>query len=160
MRRTSPCLEVAWSGVKASAVMLMSGVQVLVVGVAVVAVVLADPPVEAHPHQQVSVEQPGQVVGAPGAEQLLVPGVVADEGDLGEDDRQVGGGNQLPPRLPEDGEGHPPAGQQDQVGVDLGRVPAAAAVQQAGLLDLPGELGVLAPPACGGRRRSSGRLLF
>jgi hypothetical protein len=67
------------------------GVEVFVIGVAVVAVVLAHPPVEADTDQQVGVEQPGQVVGVSGAEQLAVAGVMAHEGELGEDDRQVAG---------------------------------------------------------------------
>jgi hypothetical protein len=125
------------------------GVQVLVVGVAVVVIVLGHPPAEAHPNQQVGVEEADQVVGPPGPEELPVAGVVADEGELGEHHRQIGGGAQLPPRRPQDGEGYRPGGQQGQVEADLGGVPAAAAVQQAGLLDLARQLGVLAPPACG-----------
>jgi hypothetical protein len=58
------------------------GVQVLVVGVAVVTVVLADPPVEAHPDPQVGVQEADQVIGQPGAEDPPVAGVVADEGEL------------------------------------------------------------------------------
>jgi hypothetical protein len=95
------------------------------------------------------VEEPDQVVGPPGAKELAVAGVVADEGELGEHHRQPGGDAQLPPGLAEHGEGQPPSGQQSQVDADLGRVPAAPPLQQAGLLDLLGELGVLGPPACG-----------
>src|SRR5215211_8656000 len=51
------------------------GVQVLMVGVAVVGVVLGDPPAEADPNQQVGVEEPDQVVGPPGPEELAVAGV-------------------------------------------------------------------------------------
>jgi hypothetical protein len=51
--------------------------------------------------------QAGQVVGASAAEDLPVAGVVADEGNLGEDDRQVGGGHQLPPGVLQGGEGGP-----------------------------------------------------
>jgi hypothetical protein len=43
------------------------------------------------------VDQAGQVVGAFGAEDLPVSGVVADEPDLGEHDGQHGGDGQLPP---------------------------------------------------------------
>jgi hypothetical protein len=131
------------------------GVQVFVVGVGVVAVVLGHPPVEAHPAEQVGVQQADPVVGPPGPEDLPVPGVVADEGDLGEDDRQEGSRGQLPPRLPDDGEGDPPGGQQGQVETDPGPIPAPPAVQQAGLLDLPRQLGVLAPPALRRHRKSS-----
>src|SRR5215216_8023147 len=83
------------------------GVQVLVVGVGVVGVVLVHPPVEAHPDQQVGVDQADQVVGPAGAEQLAVAGVVADEGQLGEHHREVGGRQQLPPGGHEDEEDSP-----------------------------------------------------
>src|SRR5215216_7218402 len=110
------------------------GVQVLVVGVGVVGVVLGDPPAEADPGEQVGVEQAHLVVGAAGAEELAVAGVVAEEGELGEDHRQVGGGEQLPPGVAQDDEGGPAGGEQGQVEADPGRVPAASAVEQAGLL--------------------------
>src|SRR4029450_7322939 len=105
------------------------GVQVLVVGVGVVGVVLGDPPAEADPDRQVGVQQPDPVVGPPGPEQLAVAGVVADEGQLGEPHRQIGGDGQLPPRLAEHGEDRPAGGQQGQVDGDLGGVTAAPAVQ-------------------------------
>jgi hypothetical protein len=70
------------------------------------------------------VQQPGQVVGPPGAKELAVAGVVAHEGELAEHHRQPGGDAQLPPGLAEHGEGQPPSGQQGQVEGDLGRVPA------------------------------------
>jgi hypothetical protein len=117
-----------------------------------VKVVLGDPPAEAHPDQQVGVDQADQVVGTPGTEDLAVAGVVADERELGEDHRQVEGGDQLPPGIPQDGEGHPAGGEQGQVEADPGRIPAAPTVQQPGLLELPRELGVLTPAALGGRR--------
>jgi hypothetical protein len=135
------------------------GVQVLVVGVGVVGVVLGHPPAEADPDQQVGVGQPNPVVGPPGAEDLAVPGVMADEGELGEHHRQIAGDGQLPPRLAEHGEGHPATSQQGQVDTDPGHIPATPPLQQASLLDLPRQLGVLAPPAPRGRHRSSGRVL-
>ena len=135
------------------------GVQVLVVGVGVVGVVLGDPPAEADPDQQVGVQQADPVVGGSGAGDLAVAGVVADKGELGEHHRQVGGGDQLPPGVPDDGEGGPAGGQQGQVEADPGGVPAAPALQQAGLFDLPRQLGVLTPPALGCQHRSSGRFL-
>jgi hypothetical protein len=128
------------------------GVQVLVVGVAVMVVVLGDPPAEAHPDQQVGVDEADQVVGTPGTEDLAVAGVVADECELGEHHRQVEGGQELPPGIPQDGEGGPPTGEQGKVEADPGRIPATPAIQQPGLLDLPRQLGVLTPSALGGRR--------
>ena len=60
-------------------------------------------------------DQADEVVGAPAAEDLPVAGVVADEGELGEDDRQGGGGHQLPPGVPQEGEGGSSGGEQDEV---------------------------------------------
>ena len=76
-------------------------VAVDVVGVGVVAVVLVDPPAVAQPDQQVRAQQAQQVVVAPGAEDLPMAGVVAEEADLGEHDRQERRDDQLPPRRPE-----------------------------------------------------------
>jgi hypothetical protein len=131
-----------------------------VVGVAVVAVVLGDPPAEADPDQQVGMDQADQVVGASAAEDLPVAGVVADEGDLGEDDRQVGGGHQLPPGVLQGDEGDPSGGEQDEVENELGGVVPVPPVQQAGLLDLAGELGCthssVSPAAASARRSALG----
>ena len=134
------------------------GVQVLVVGVGVVGVVLGDPPAVADPDQQVGVQQADQVVGGSGAGDLAVPGVVADEGELGEHHRQVGGGDQLPPGSPSRTKATHAGGEQDEIQADPGGVPAAPALQQAGLLDLPRQLGVLTPAARPRRRRPGGQL--
>jgi hypothetical protein len=58
--------------------------------------------------------QADQVVGPARTEDLPVAGVVADEGELGEDDRRVGSGEQLPPGVPQEDEGGPSGGEQDQ----------------------------------------------
>jgi hypothetical protein len=75
-----------------------------VVGVGVVAVVFVDPPAVAQPDQQVRAQQAQQVVVAPGTEHLPMPGVVTEEADLDEHDRQERRDHQLPPRRPEQGE--------------------------------------------------------
>ena len=49
--------------------------------------------------------QADQGVGAPAAGDLPVAGIMAYERDLGEDDCQVGGGEQLPPGVPQGDEG-------------------------------------------------------
>jgi len=41
-------------------------------------------------------------VGPPGAEDLAVPGIVAEEADLGEGDREEHRVTQLPPRIADD----------------------------------------------------------
>ena len=75
------------------------GVRAFLVGVGVVAVVLTDPPAVAQPDAQVAEQDAEDVVASPGAEDLLVPGVVAQEADLGEHDGQEYGHRQLPPRV-------------------------------------------------------------
>src|SRR4029453_9691793 len=119
------------------------GIQVLVVGVAVGGGGLGAPPAEADPDQQVGMDQADQVVGAAAAEDLPVAGVVADEGDLGADDPQVGGGHKLPPGVLQGDKGCSSGGEQAEVQADLGGVVPVPPIQQTGLLDLPGELGVV-----------------
>ena len=137
--------------------MPMSGSRSSWLGLAVVGVVLGDPPAEADPDQQVGVDQADQVVGPAAAEDLAVAGVVAEEAELGGHDGEVGGGEQLPPGLAEEEERDPAGGQQGQVQADPGRVPPAPPVQQAGLLELPGQLGVLVPSSRGRPRGSGGQ---
>ena len=67
------------------------GVGVLGVRVGVVAVVLGRPPAVAEPDGQVPAQHAEHVVGAPRAEDLVVPGVMAEEAQLAEDHRQVHG---------------------------------------------------------------------
>ncbi len=63
------------------------GVFVLVVGVGVVPVVLVDPPPVADPgHRRVDVSD--QIVTPPRGEDLPVPGIMPDEGELGEHHRE------------------------------------------------------------------------
>jgi hypothetical protein len=131
------------------------GVRVLSVGVRVMAVVLADPPAVAQPDAQVAEQDAGDIVGPPGAEDLAVPGVMAQEPDLGEDHRQERGHRELPPRVAQQNEYGPSGGQQPDGDRDLPDVVARPPVQQPGLPDLPGQLRVLAaaprPRRCGGQ---------
>jgi hypothetical protein len=99
-------------------------------------VVLGHPPAVAQPDAEVAVQDADDVIGLPGPEDLPVPGIVTQEADLGEHDGQVSGHGQLPPRVADQDEGGPPAGQQRGRDADLPRVIARAAVQQAGLPDL------------------------
>ena len=107
------------------------GVRAFLVGVGMVAVVLADPPAVAQPNAQVAEQDADDVVGLTGAEDLAVPGVVTQEPDLREHDGQERGHGQLPPRVTDHGEGCPPGGQQHDGGTDLppcstaGAAPAA-----------------------------------
>jgi hypothetical protein len=55
------------------------------------AVVPVNPPAVAQPDSQVAEQDAGDVAGPPGAENLPVPGVVAQEPGLGEDHRQEHG---------------------------------------------------------------------
>ena len=88
MNRVRPRLARAWRGGERQRADRDVGVLVLVVGVGVVTVVLVDPPAVAQPDGQVAVQQADHVVGPPGPEDLPVPGVVADEPELGEHERQ------------------------------------------------------------------------
>ena len=76
--------------------------------------------------------QPDDVVRAPGAEDLPVPGVVADEPGLGEDDREEGRDRQLPPRVADQHEGDPAADHQRHVDRHLERVVPGAPFEKAG----------------------------
>ena len=80
------------------------------IGVRVVAVVLVDPPAVAEPDAEVAAHDPDDVVGPPGAEDLLVPGVVAEEADLGEHHRQERRDSQLPPGVAHQHERRAPGG--------------------------------------------------
>src|SRR4029450_7715711 len=103
-------------------------------------------------------DQADQVVGAAAAEDLPVAGVVAPEGEPGEDARQVGGGDQLPPGVLQGDEGGPSGGEQDEIQAELGGVAPVPPGQQAALLDQPGELGVLTPASRPRRRWPGGQL--
>ena len=67
------------------------------VRVRVMPVVLAGPPVVAEPGAEVAAREAEDGVGPPGAEDLAVPGIVAEEAELGEDGRQEHRVSQLPP---------------------------------------------------------------
>ena len=110
-------------------------------------VVLAHPPAVAQPDTQVAEQDAGDVTGPPGAEHLPVPGVMAQKPDLGEDHRQERGHRQLPPRVAHHHEGRPSGRQHPDGDRDLPGVVPRAPLQQPGLLDLPGQLRVLAAAA-------------
>src|SRR5216683_1680240 len=120
------------------------GVRALLIGVRVMAVVLVHPPAVAQPYAEVAVQDAEHVVGPPRAEDLPVPGVVAEEANLGEDHRQEGGYPQLPPRVTHQDEGRPSGGQRRGGNRDLPDVVSRAPFEQPRLLDLAGQLGVLA----------------
>ena len=58
---------------------------------------------------------PSDVTGPPGAEDLPVPGVVAQKADLGEHHRQERGHRKLPPRVAHQDESGPSGGEQPAV---------------------------------------------
>jgi hypothetical protein len=80
-----------------------------------VPVVLVDPPAVAQSNSQVGMEESHDVVDPPGAEDLRGPGIMANETPLGENERQEGGHEQLPPRVAQADKDRP-AGQQEQSG--------------------------------------------
>src|SRR6185312_6865913 len=73
-------------------------VEVVVVGVVVVAGVLVHPPAVAHTDGEVPGQPPGELARPPGAKHLAVGQVVSHQPDLGEGDGKENGGHQLPPR--------------------------------------------------------------
>ena len=135
-------------------------IRAFLVGVRVMAVVLVDPPAVAQPDAQVAEQDAEDVAGPPGAENLPVPGVVAQEPDLGEDHRQERGHRQLPPRVAHHHKDGPSGGQRRGGGRDLPGVVPGAPLQQPRLLDLPGQLRVLAAAprcrGCGGQLEPAG----
>src|SRR4051794_1399908 len=113
----------------------------LVVGMRVVPVVLVHPPPEAQPDKEVAGEDAQQVVGPSAAPDLLVTAVVAEEGDLGEEQSQPGGGDQLQPRIADPGEHRPGAGEGHERGHDPEPVTRVATLEQPGVPDLSAEGG-------------------
>jgi hypothetical protein len=97
------------------------------------------------------VQQPDEVVGALGPEDLPMAGVVADESKLGEHHRQHDGDPELPPRVAQQDEHDPRAQEQAPDGHDLRQVVARPAVEQTGVPDprqqvgkvtaMPGDVG-------------------
>jgi hypothetical protein len=94
------------------------------VGVGVVAAVFVDPPAEGQPDEQVAVQEPEQVVGPAAGEDLPVAGVVTQERNLGERDRQESGDQQLIPGPAEQAEDDPARREQPDGDRDLRRVVA------------------------------------
>src|SRR5215211_3843892 len=79
------------------------GVEIHLVGVAVMFVVLVDPPLAAYAEQQVAEDEGEPVVLPGGAEgELPMPEVVGYKADLDEDEGQIGGVQELEPEIVED----------------------------------------------------------
>jgi hypothetical protein len=128
------------------------GVEFLLVGVGVMAVVLVHPPAECQPDGQVAGDQSDQLVGAPGPEDLPMPGIVDQETHVGEDDRKVYGRGQLPPGGAQHDERRPAGDQAHGQDRDLRRVVARPPVQQARLPHLGHQIGVVTDTARSGPR--------
>src|SRR5215217_6260189 len=123
------------------------GVEVHLVGVAVMLVVLVDPPLAAHAERQVAKNE-GEPVVLPGAAkgELPVSEVVGEEAYLDEDEGQVSGVQGLEPGIAEDeqqGQAHrQQAEREDRLDRIVGRLP----VQKSVLFDETLQLGVLIGP--------------
>ena len=111
-------------------------VPVLVVGVRMVGVVLADPPAVPESDQQVPVQVPDDVVAPPAREDLTVARVVADEPELHEQHREHRRGEQLPPGITDHHEGRHGAREQHRRPEDPAQVVTAPAIHQPGASDL------------------------
>ena len=111
------------------------------VRVRVVAVVFALPPAVAHPDQQVRDNQADPIVPPARLKYLTVRGVMAQERDLGHQNREDAGVGKLPPAVADPNESYDPGGQ-DEHGTDqLGPVVAVAAAHQSHLMDAAGQRG-------------------
>jgi hypothetical protein len=97
--------------------------------VGVVAVVLVDPPAVTQPDAEVGVQHADEIVGFPGAEDLAMTRVVADETDLREQHREERGSEHLPPRLADHNERGPRTRKQHDDGGDAGSVETAASLE-------------------------------
>src|SRR5215204_272238 len=120
------------------------GVEVQLVGVAVMLVVLVDPPLAAHAEQQVA-ENEGEPVVLPGAAEgeLPVPEVMGEEADLDEDEGEVSGVQELEPAVAEDEQQGKAHRQQAEGEGRLARVVSGLRVQQPVPFDPALQLGVL-----------------
>ena len=107
------------------------GVAAPLVGVGMVGVVLGNPPAEAQPGQRVAHGEAEQAVAAACPEHLVVPGVMADEAQLGEHDPQQRGDGQGRPRVTGDHQQRPSGGKRQDRHGDLHPVVAGPAVEQA-----------------------------
>jgi hypothetical protein len=108
----------------------------------VVLVVLAAPPVDAHAGHTAGQDPRGPLVPRRRVEDLPVGAVVAEEGDLDQDDGQCSGHQQLEPRVADQHEAGDDPGQREQHQTDAGPVVAVPAAQQAHVSHRVGEIGV------------------
>ncbi len=106
------------------------GVTPRLIGVRVMGAVLRDPPAEAHPDQHVADRKPEQPVGPAGAKDLLVPGVMTDEAQLGEHQSKKGGDAERGPGVAEQHQPGEPGAERCNGQRDLEAVVAEAAVEQ------------------------------
>ncbi len=120
------------------------GVDVHLVGVAVMLVVLVDSPLAAHAEQQVA-ENEGEPVVLPGGAkgELPVPEVVGEEADLDESEGEVNGVQELKPGIAEDEQQGQAHHQKAEGEGRLARVVSGLPVQQPVLFDQSLQLGVL-----------------
>ena len=123
----------------------------------VVLAVLVDPPAEAQADEQVTRYQAEDVVDPLRPRDLLVAAVVTEERDLGKRESHDRGDDGLVPRIAYPDERPPRRGVATERDCDTERVTPAAALEQAGGLDLAGQAGEFAARAggrCSGHRRT------
>ena len=129
------------------------GVGADLVGAAVMTVVLVHPVPVADARGQVGAGQAGQVVPPARSEDLAVADVMAQEANLGEHDGEVGGYEQLVPRVAENGDGGPTGGVEPAHQRHSQPGPPRGVLEQAGGADLAGQVQVAV--AVGPRRRGA-----
>jgi len=101
MKRRSPRFSGSWFAVVGDDADADVGVQVNVVGLAVVAIVLVHPPPVAHAQQDIAGDDPDQLVLPLLVEHLVVAGVVELEAELPGDDSEEHGVQRPQPRVGE-----------------------------------------------------------
>ena len=127
----------------------------LLVRCPVVLVVLGAPPREAQAGERSGEDARRPLVGRRRAKDLPVRGVVAEEPELGHDEPEHRGDEQLPPRVADEHERHAGPGERRHRQPDVPGVGEVATSQQAGVAHLPQQLGVQADVSilgtgCGG----------
>ena len=134
------------------------GVVVDLVRVRVVPVVLVHPPGVADPHEEGGQHPADPVVRLAGAEDLPVRRLMAEEGELGEDDPQAGGDQQLQPRVLEQDQPGRGTAETDHQTTEQQSVEPGRAALEAGIPSLLSQRGVAVGDVLLGEPRGGGRV--
>jgi len=129
------------------------GVAAHLVGMRMVSIVLGHPPAKAQPDERVGHDEPEHLIAPARAENLVVPGIMADEAQLGEHHPHQWGDGEGQPRVADHDEQGPSGEEGEDRQGDLHPVVAGPALEQTHLSYLPRQ------GAKAGRRRIDGSRL-